>query len=290
MTLMRTLAACCAVLLTPAAAIASAPASKMLTTAPGVELRVLQAGAGSKPPLVLITGWTMPASVWNRQLERFSADRQVIAIEPRSQGDSTKTLTGDRPETRAQDYKAVLDQLGADKVVLVGWSQGVQDVAAFVNQFGTSRLAGVALVDSSISDGAAGIAKRPEAAAQQLRMLDIYVRAPEDYLRGMLDAIIVTPEGKARIDELAKEGLKTPPAIGAAMLVADLFGADRTGAVAKLDVPVLIVTSPRALDMDAQKAMAAAIKGSTQVVIDNSGHAVFIDQPEKFDAALAAFL
>lgn len=277
-------------LMAPTSVFASTPASKMLTVEPGVQIHVLQAGAGSRTPLVLVPGWTMPASIWSGQIARFSTERPVVAIDPRSQGESTKTAQGDTPDVRARDLKSVLDQLGAQKIVLVGWSQGVQDVAAFVNQFGTSRLAGVVLVDSAISDGAAGLPKRAEAASQQLRFLDIYARAPEDYLRGMLDAIIITPQGKARIDELAAQGLKTPPAIGVAMLIADLFGADRTGAIARLDVPVLIVTSPRALDLDGQNAMAAAIKGSTQVVIDNSGHAVFVDQPEKFDAALADFL
>jgi pimeloyl-ACP methyl ester carboxylesterase len=178
----------------------------------------------------------------------------------------------------------------APPVVLVGWSQGVQDVAGFVNQFGTGRLAGVVLVDSAISQGAAGVAQDPQAAGQQLRLLDIYARAPEDYLHGMLDAIIVTPRGKAKIDTLVAEGLKTPPATGVAMLIADLFGADRTAAIAKLDVPVLIVTSALARDLDAQKAMAAKIPGARQEVVADAGHAVFVDQPEKFDALLAEFL
>lgn len=277
-------------LLAPVPALAAAPTSRMLTVEPSVQIHVLEAGSGSKPPLVLIPGWTMPAAIWSGQIARFSGERRVIAFDPRSQGDSTKTASGDTPDVRARDLQSVLDQLGASKVVLVGWSQGVQDVAAYVNQFGTGRLAGVVLVDSAISDGAAGLPGRADAASQQLRFLDIYARAPEDYLRGMLDAIIVTPEGKTRIDELTAQGLKTPPAIGVAMLIADLFGADRTGAIARLDAPVLIITSPRALDLDGQKAMAAAIKGATQVVIDNAGHAVFVDQPDRFDAALAAFL
>jgi microsomal epoxide hydrolase len=288
---MRQFAACliaAALLGAPAAACA---AERMVTTAPGVEIHVVDVGPkNALAPLVLVPGWTMPASIWSEQVSRFGKARRVIALDPRSQGASTKTATDNTPDARARDIKAVLDQAGAERVVLVGWSQGVQDVAGFVNQFGTARLAGVVLVDSAISEGAAGVAANPQAASRPLRMLDIYARAPEDYLRGMLDAIIVTPQGKAKIDGLVAEGMKTPPATGVAMLVADLFGADRSGAAAKLDVPVLVVTSSRALDLEAQKAMAAKIPGARQETVADAGHAVFVDQPEKFDALLAGFL
>ncbi len=47
-------------------------------------------------------------------------------------------------------------------VVLVGWSQGVQDVAAYVEQFGTDSIAGFVLVDSPLSSGPAEIKLHPE--------------------------------------------------------------------------------------------------------------------------------
>jgi pimeloyl-ACP methyl ester carboxylesterase len=78
----------------------------------------------------------------------------VIAIDPRSQGNLTKTDEGDTSEQRARDYRLLLTSLHLEPVILVGWSQGVQDVAAYVDQYGTTGVKAVVLVDSTISGGA----------------------------------------------------------------------------------------------------------------------------------------
>lgn len=48
---------------------------------------------------------------------------------------------GDYPAAHARDMKAVIEQLRLSPVVLVGWSMGVPEIAAYVDQFGTSALA-----------------------------------------------------------------------------------------------------------------------------------------------------
>ena len=96
-----------------APALAAAPREALVQTAPGVSIHVLMAGEpGRRPDIVLIPGWRLTADIWRDQMARLSTEGRVIAIDPRSQGDSTKTADGDTPETRAQDLKAVIAQLG----------------------------------------------------------------------------------------------------------------------------------------------------------------------------------
>src|SRR5208282_2029065 len=64
----------------------------------GVRIHYLEAGAaasgdnvGQKPSLLFIPGWTMPAWIWEPQIEYFSKAFHVVAIDPRSQGESTHT-------------------------------------------------------------------------------------------------------------------------------------------------------------------------------------------------------
>ncbi len=64
----------------------------------------------------------------------------------------------------------MLEPLGVRRPVLIGWSQGVQDVAAYVERYGSNDLAGIVLVDAAISDGADGIAARPQETAAQFKM------------------------------------------------------------------------------------------------------------------------
>ncbi|HMI41209.1 MAG TPA: alpha/beta hydrolase [Sphingomicrobium sp.] len=263
----------------------------MIKTADGAQIRVIQAGKqGASPPLVLIPGWSTSADIWSRQIHVFAKDRRVISFDPRSQGESTKVVAGNTPETRAQDLHALLASLGAQRPVLVGWSQGVQDLAAYVEQYGTKDLAGIVLVDAPVSDGAAGIAASPQAAAAQFKMLGIYAAHQQDYLRGMFGAIISKPQPAGLVDGLVATGMKTPPSTGVAMLVADLFGTDRTGAIAKIDCPTLVIAAASSPELAVQQAMAKRIRGARFESVDDAAHAVFLDQPERFDALLGGFL
>src|SRR6185312_2115186 len=112
-----------------------------------VFIHYLQSGsATSSRVLVLIPGWRLPAYLWSEQLKTFAPTARVIAIDPRSQGESTKTTEGNSPEGRARDLHEVLTKLKISQPVLVGWSQGAQDVAAYVAQFGSDSIAGAVFV------------------------------------------------------------------------------------------------------------------------------------------------
>jgi len=185
----------------------------------GVSLRVVEAGqAAAGPTLVFVPGWSTGADIWRQQLDRFAPTYRVIAFDPRSQGQSTITTSGDTPEMRAQDLHNLLERLGARRPLLIGWSQGVQDLAAYTERYGARDLAGLVLVDAAVSDGADGIRARPEEAAAQFKMFGAYQAHQAEYLRGMMGAIITKPQPPGAIDRLVATGLKTPPAIGVAML------------------------------------------------------------------------
>jgi microsomal epoxide hydrolase len=91
-------------------------------------------------------------------------------------------------------------------------------------------------------------------------------------------------------DEIVRATLQTPVDTGAAMLIADIFGADRTTALAKLDKPALVIAAAASPLLALQKQMAAGIPGAKLVVIEDAAHAVFVDQPERFDEALQELL
>jgi non-heme chloroperoxidase len=74
------------------------------------------------------------------------------------------------------------------------------------------------------------------------------------------------------------------------MLVADMFGADRSPVVARIDRPTLVVASPRSFELEDQRETASRIPGADFRIVANAGHAVFFDQPAAFNALLRAFL
>jgi microsomal epoxide hydrolase len=269
---------------------AYASIEKRVTVAPGVSLRVTEVGnANSNPPLIFIPGWSAGANIWQNQIDRFENAYRVISFDPRSQGDSTKTASGNTPEQRATDLHALMTESNASRPILVGWSQGVQDIAAYVSLYGTRDIAGIVLVDAAISEGAKAIPTRPEQAAFQFKLLASYAADQEAYLRGMFGAIISKPQPPGVVDRAIATAMKTPPSIGVAMLVADMFGIDRTPALAKITCPVLIIASSDSDELAEQRAGAKAIRNARFVEIGNAAHAVFLDQPDRFDAALSEF-
>jgi non-heme chloroperoxidase len=237
--------------------------ARMVGVADGVSLRVIDSGkASGEPALVFIAGWSTGANIWHHQIDTFAKTHRVIAFDPRSQGESTKTTSGNTPETRAQDLRTLLERLDVRRPVLIGWSQGVQDIAAYIELYGTGELAGIVLVDAAISDGAEGIIGRPQETAAQFQIFTVYQAHQQEYLRGMMRAIISKPESDGAIDQLVQTGMKTPPDVGVAMLIADMFGVNRTPAVKKINCPTLIIASAKSDELNRQQAIAAEVGGA----------------------------
>ena len=275
----------------PVRAESDAGSSRMVEVSDGVSLRVIEAGEpGDGPALVFIPGWSTGADIWRHQIDKFAKTHRVIAFDPRSQGESTKTTSGNTPETRAQDLHALLKRLGVQRPVLIGWSQGVQDIAAYVERYGTKDLAGIVLVDAAISDGADGMAARAQETAAQFKMFAIYQAHQQEYLGGMIRAIISKPQSDCAINQLVSTGMKTQPDIGVAMLIADMFGVNRTSAIKKIDCPTLIIASAKSDELARQHEAANQIPHARFEKVDDAAHAVFVDQPDRFDELVKNFV
>src|SRR6266852_2774473 len=126
--------------------------NEFFKTSDGIWIHYLEAGSGR--PIVFIPGWTMPAWIWQKQIDEFSKKYRVIAVDPRSQGESDQPTSGHLPETRARDYKELVDHLGLKQPVLVGWSMACGELAKYAEQFGSDNVAGFVLVDGFLSEKA----------------------------------------------------------------------------------------------------------------------------------------
>jgi microsomal epoxide hydrolase len=260
------------------------------TTSDHAEIRYLSEGRqGADRSLLLVPGWTFTADLWRPVIDAFSPTLRVIAIDPRSQGASSKTASGNTPERRAQDLHELAASLGLRDVVLVGWSQGAQDVAAYLAQFGTERLAAVVLVDSPVAAGPAEVSLRPQFVQQVLGGIGVYQAHPREYIEGMLHAILQRPLPPGELERLRDTSLRTPTDVGSAMLVADMLAVDRRPALARCDRPALVVATASSPLLDAQRETAAALHARLETVAD-AGHAVFVDQPARFVAILRVFV
>jgi non-heme chloroperoxidase len=256
--------------------------SGFFKTSDDVRIHYLEAGSGR--PIVFIPGWTMPAWIWEKQIDEFSKTYHVIAVDPRSQGESDKPPYGHLPQTRARDYKELVDHLALKQPVLVGWSMGCGELIKYVEQFGTDNVAALVLVDGGVWDK-----PNPELFAgmsgwmNQLQMdrqkqTDAFVRSmykkpqPEDYLKRVIDAS------------------SQVPADTAAVLIYDMIAVkDFSPGLARMNRPMLFAYQ------SGTQGTADFLKSKLGEKVrlerfDGDGHALFVDDPEKFNRVLAEFV
>lgn len=265
---------------------------RLVAGADGVRIHVLADGpSDARQTLLLIPGWLTSARIWRAQVGYFAArGDHVIAVDSRSQGDSSVVYSHNDPESRARDIRQVIADLHLTDLVLVGWSQGVQDVAAYVNQFGTAGISKLVLVDSTVSGGPAEVSDHPQFVKTVLTYMALYSHDPAAYSPGFMHAIISAPTAPPLMASLIGEFKKTPPAVGIAMQFEDLFTVDRRPYLKKFNRPTLVVVSDRNPFMKEEKQMAEGLPDGRLVVIAHAAHAVFFDQPAAFNRALCTFI
>lgn len=265
--------------------------SNFVVVKDAVRIHYLDAGPHSETvALVLIPGWRFSTRIWQPQIDHFSARRRVVAIDPRSQGESTKTTEGDTPEVRAQDLADLIQQLELSRVVLVGWSQGVQDVAAYIDQFGLGKIAGIVFVDATVSTGAPGIQLHPEFSQQLLGMVGALASNPEAFSQELVEHMFKKPHDTVFLKQLVADSLKTPTSTAISMFVTDEFTVDRRPVLEKITKPTLIISAAESALPDARAEMHNRIAKSRLVLMEGVGHALFVDDPGKFNAVVDDFL
>ena len=136
----------------------AAAADRDFLSSDGVRLHYTETGQGHT--IVLVPGWTMPAWIWDAQIADFARHFRVIAFDPRAQGDSETAPSGYDAARRGEDIAELIQRVGTDPVLLVGWSLGVLDALAYVHAHGDARIAGLVLVDNSVGEEPAPVPSR----------------------------------------------------------------------------------------------------------------------------------
>lgn len=108
-----------------------------------------QAGSGDTT-IIFIPGWMMSTGVFEHQLAHFegSTEYRALAYDPRGQGKSSKPVEGHTYQQHARDLARLIEKLELENVILVGWSYGVTEQLAYVNQFGTEKVKAMVMIDT----------------------------------------------------------------------------------------------------------------------------------------------
>lgn len=252
-----------------------------------IKIHYLEAGTGDRA-LVFLPGWTLHAEMWREQIPYFSARGfRVLALDPRSHGQTTKTESGNTWHQQAADLHAFLRSLKISRSFLVGWGTGVVVLLEYLSSPETYKPEKIVLADGIPSPVRIEACPGPRA-LQQARTLVLgpqedRAKAADRFVRSLFKARQPEYVYKQLIDNC----LKTP--IGAAAsLYFDLFTGDRKPLLSRIEVPTLIVTfsENRAIG----EHMKSCIPRSNLEVMDDTGAAMFLERPQAFNQILEAFL
>jgi pimeloyl-ACP methyl ester carboxylesterase len=265
--------------------LAEAGRAEFLEVAPQVKIYYETSGEGE--PLLFVPGWTMTSGMWKEQVAAFSKTHRVVVMDPRCHGNSSKVLSGNTLQQQAKDLRRLIEGLQLDNVTVVGWSMAVAVVLEYLDQFGSDRLKSLVLVDGSPSmvkkeDWPHGLT--PEEAHQLLTQFENQRMAKtNEYVDGMFR----TERTESELEWVVKEALRTPTTVST-LLGYDYFSTDRRPLLTKIGVPTLILMTPESKDVG--EFMKGKIAGAELTVFDGLGHAMFLDDPKRFNDRVAAFL
>jgi non-heme chloroperoxidase len=256
--------------------------SAFFTTSDAVKIHYIEAGSGR--PVVLIPGWTMPAWIWQPQIDELSKKYHVIAVDPRSQGESDKPTYGHLPETRARDYKELVDHLHLKRPVLVGWSMGCGELMKYVEQFGTDNLSGLVLVDGLLWDKA-----MPEMFAGMSGWMNMLQQDRQKQADGFVRSMYKKPQPEAYYKRVVEASMQVP-ADSAAVLIYNMIAVpDFSPALAKVNRPLLFAYQPQT-QMTADLLKAKLGDKAQLERFDDAGHALFVDDADRFNGVLEKFV
>jgi pimeloyl-ACP methyl ester carboxylesterase len=235
------------------------------------------------PTVVLLHGATLDHRAWAPQADALSDGFRVVVPDLRGHGESSGRFDF---EDAVQDVLALLDQVSAPKVVLVGLSLGA-NIAQEVLHRDPDRVQALVVADATCNTAT----RAPWAAPMTVAALNAQaLLVGDDFGRYAAQATAVDPQVQAYALEV---GAQRSNHETVAILSSLLSTALRSEPTYRLPVPTLLVHGDRDRIGDiatGTRDWAEREPLAEYAVIPGAGHASNLDNPEEFTAVLRAFL
>lgn len=230
--------------------------------------------------VVLVHGWAGSESSWVHQIEALAAGYQVVALDLGGHGRSGGGRAAWTLPSFGDDVVAVVDEVGARDVVLVGHSMG-GDAIVFAARALGDHLRGLVWVDAFRSLGDEPPSSAEDVAAFVAPFHADFAAAVDRFARGMF------PEDAdpALVDRVAGTMVATPREAALGSLG---FALNRhppmVAALAELRAPIVAINP----DVGPTDVESLRHHGVEAIVLRGVGHFLMLEDPEQFNRALLA--
>lgn len=248
----------------------------------GIDIHYLRTG-GCKPPLVLLHGLSGSGACWSPLARALETEFDVVMPDARGHGDSSTPLNGYCCEDYAGDVVGLIQELGLDDPVLPGHSMGGMIAAVVASQIGANSR-GVILADPTfLSPQRQREVYESDVVEQHRRLLTLdredvlaQARTRHPHRRPEIVELIAEARMRTRIEAF---DVLTPP------------NPDYHQVVSAIHIPILLVLADKGV---VSLEMAYELQNLNPHLrveqIQDAGHGLQYDQPERFEAVVRSFL
>ncbi|MFQ5599610.1 MAG: alpha/beta fold hydrolase [Candidatus Krumholzibacteriia bacterium] len=234
--------------------------------------------------IVFVHGGASNRSVWRAQMEGVDLGRRLVAVDLIGHGQSDKPHAAYTMGLLARSVAAVMDDLGIERAVLVGHSNGVPVVRQFSRLY-PDRIEALVTVDGPL---------RRALSKEKAEWMRAVLDSP-DYEQFMKMLVEQTPMAGLSAEDLARvqeATLSTPKHVMAGGLDALMDPAIWTED--EIGVPVLVLLSrgpSSQLWTDDYEGFVRRIAPRVEYYVwTDVSHFLTLEQPERFNALIEAFV
>jgi non-heme chloroperoxidase len=251
-----------------------------------VALHVEEEGDG--PASVLMHGWSMSGRFFQAQLGGALPGHRVVVPDFRGHGRSEKVLHGHTVGNYASDMHLLLEELGIERPVLVGWSMGAMVALEYLKAFGEGSVKGIGIIDQPPSDLALeGLPYTSGSTIEGLAQSVAALQLDQAAVAVKVANLMLHDPTEPMTSWIVSEMLRVPAAIASTILV-DQTLKDYRGVVSALRCPALVLfgRDPKASPPEAGAWISEQIPGSRLEIFERSSHCPFLEEPDRFNQVL----
>lgn len=240
------------------------------------------------PPVLLLHGLGVDGSSWGYQLPALiNAGIRPIAPDIPGFGESSFGGKGWSIHAIANSLDQFLSYLAIDRIIVVGISMGGVIAQQFVLAH-PGRVSKLVLVNTFAS-------LRPKRINQMVYLVSRFLIANIRGIRYQSEMVarrlFPLPEQSGLRQEMVDRILRADPkAYKAAMRSLGLFNSRKR--LGEISIPTLVVSGANdsTVSLPNQMELVHGISRAKHVIIENTGHAVITDQPDRFNEVLINFI
>ena len=244
---------------------------------------------GEGPPLVLLHGYLGDGrATWGPQLDALSDEFTVVAWDGPGTASSADPPPGFRLADFADRVAELIGALGLERPHVAGISLGG---ALAIELYRRHPDLPRTLVLASGYAGWAGSLPPAETELRLRQVLELADRPPADFIKEVGPTMFAESTPAETVDAFVANAAEFHPA-GLRAMARSMAEADLCDVLPQIAIPTLLIhgDSDVRSPLYVAEQLHAGIPGSKLVVLRGVGHLVNLEAPERFNAALRAFL